>query len=90
METINQQLISFINQSPLITDEEKKLWQEAINGLPEKFCSDIFEFAKSEKNGLRIITDSLEEKIDLIKNQDMDGLEKILNKDKEYLESLKK
>ena len=89
MNNVNQELISLISESQFISGEDKKIWQEAIDGLPESFCKDIFEFIKAYPDRIGLLTDNLKEKINAIKNQDLDKFENILNKDKQLLETIK-
>jgi len=89
MENINQELTLLINQNQFVSEEDKKIWKNVIEDLPETFCRDIFEFIKSYPDRAGLLTNNLKEKIDAIKNQDIKRFESILNNDKQLLEALK-
>lgn len=88
MKKSNEKLNNLIKVSSL-NDDDKKQWQDSINGLPEQFCTDILDFLEMSPDGLATLTNSLKEKIGAIKNQDIRAFENILQKDKKYIESLK-
>ena len=80
-------IMSLIHEANLLP-EEVKLWEEIIENIPEKLCSDVYDTLKSVPGAARAMTENLKEKIDGIKSGDTAKLEEVLSKENDFLLSI--
>lgn len=72
------------------SSEDTNLWDNLLNGLPDRICVDILAFIEKTLGGVRVMTDNLREKKAAIEAQDMTKWDELLKKDAEYIKSLKR
>lgn len=85
METIKEKILKTIQKQSL-SFAELKNWRVVLENIPENLCVDILEFIENNPEGLRILTDNLNEKVEALEKKDIKKWEEILEKEKQLFQ----
>ncbi|MBD3300045.1 MAG: hypothetical protein GF347_01710 [Candidatus Moranbacteria bacterium] len=70
-----------------LTEQQKKMWKEVIQKMSSQDVLLIIEILKNNPQALVFLTENLEEKMDAIKSKDKMKWEKIIEKEKSFIET---
>lgn len=88
METIKEKILNILSKKSLSFFNSQN-WEFMLKELPEESCRDILEFIEENPKGVDILTENLSEKIEALKNKDIQKWLKVLGDEKQLFQSNK-
>lgn len=88
MVNIKEKILEIIQKQPLSFADSKN-WRVVLENIPEELCVDILEFIESNSEGLRILTNNLNKKVEALEKKDTKKWEEILEEEKQFFQTNK-